>query len=217
MKLEDRENGFRLRPPRRRPKVSDEPRAWSSAFKRIMHFVRMSSRRSNTIEPTLEQALQENPPPSLQQMTKRLGFSSVSVLKAHAPGLCQRLKTHRMAYRERCRVELGNKLESVLTENPPPSLRSVYSRLNVTESIVNISFPELRRAIGLRHLQHQKQQSQSRRQDVQTEIREIVQMLQAQGICPSVPRVISLLKTGSLREWNVVNNAVRDARKELIH
>ena len=101
-------------------------------------------------------------------------------------------------------------------ENPPPSLRSVYSRLNVTESIVNTSFPELRRAIGLRHLQYQKQQSQFRRQDVQTEIREIVQMLHRQGICPSVPRVIRL-KSGSLREWKVVNNAVRDARKELIH
>jgi hypothetical protein len=49
------------------------------------------------IEPALQQALQENPPPSLQQMTKRLGFSSVSVLKAHAPGLCEKLKTNRRA------------------------------------------------------------------------------------------------------------------------
>ena len=101
-------------------------------------------------------------------------------------------------------------------ENPPPSLRSVYSRLSVTESIVNARFPELRRAIGLRHLQHQKQQSQARRQDVQAEIREIVQMLHTQGICPSVPRVISLLSSGSLREWNAINDAVKDARRELI-
>ncbi len=173
--------------------------------------------RVAAIEPALEQALQENPPPSLQQMTERLGFSSISTLKVYAPGLCEELKTYRRAYKEGCRVELRSKLEAILMENPPPSLRSVYSRLNVTESIVNTSFPELRRAIGLRHLQYQKQQSQFRRQDVQTEIREIVQMLHRQGICPSVPRVISLLKSGSLREWKVVNNAVRDARKELIH
>ena len=151
--------------------------------------------RAAAIEPALEQALQENPPPSLQQITKRLGFSSVSVLKAHAPDLCEKLKTNRRAYWQRCRLELRGKLEAVLMENPPPSLRSVYSRLSVTESIVNASFPELRRAIGLRHLQHQKQQSQARRQDVQAEIREIVQMLHTQGICPSVPRVISLLSS----------------------
>lgn len=173
--------------------------------------------RVAAIEPALEEALRENPPPSLQEITKRLGFSSISTLKAYAPGLCEKLKTHRRAYRERCCVELRSKLEAVLTENPPPSLRSVYARFNVTESIVNSSFPELRRAIGLRHLQHQKQQSQVRRQDVQAEIREIVQMLHTQGICPSVPRVTSLLRSGSLREWNAINDAVKDARRELIH
>jgi hypothetical protein len=46
VRTEDREREFRLRPPRLRPKPVDEPRAWSAAFKRMMHFVRMSSRRS---------------------------------------------------------------------------------------------------------------------------------------------------------------------------
>jgi len=149
-------------------------------------------------------------------MAKRLGFSSAAILKAHAPGHSEQLKTHRRAHRERCRVELRGKLEAVLVEHPPPSLNSVYLRLDVTQSIVNASFPELRRAIGLRHLEHQKQRSQARLQDLQTEIREIVQTLHAQGICPSVPRVASLLKSGSLREWNAINDAVKDARRELI-
>jgi hypothetical protein len=101
-------------------------------------------------------------------------------------------------------------------ENPPPSLKSVYSRLGVTESIVNTSFPELRQAIGLRHLQHQREQAQLRRDAIRTEIRDIVRMLHAQGIWPSVPRVTSLLKSGSLREWREISKAVNDARKELI-
>jgi|SRR5437773_2116220 len=45
MRVEGRECEFRLRPPQRKTKAQDEPRAWSSAFKRIMRFVRMSSRR----------------------------------------------------------------------------------------------------------------------------------------------------------------------------
>ena len=141
--------------------------------------------RVAAIEPTLEQALQESPPPSLRQVTKRLGFSATCVLKAHAPDLYERLKTHWQAYARIRRTELQNKLKAVLQEKPPPSLRSVYSRQGVTESIVNTSFPDLRREIGLRHLQYQRQQAQGRRDEVRAEIHEIVRTLHAQGICPS--------------------------------
>jgi hypothetical protein len=68
----------------------------------------------------------------------------------------------------------------------------------------------------LRHRQHQRQQARLRRDGVRAEIREIVRMLHAQGICPSVPRVTSLLKNGSLREWRVIGNAVKHARRELM-
>ena len=172
--------------------------------------------RVAAIEPALEEALQQNPPPSLLQVAKRLGFSAACVLKAHAPGLYEKVKEHRQAHEERCRVELRGKLEAALMENPPPSLKSVYSRLGVTESIVTTSFPELREAIGLRHRQHQRQQAQLRRDAVRAEIREIVRTLHTQGICPSIPRVTSLLKSGFLREWTVVSQAVNDARRELI-
>jgi len=171
--------------------------------------------RVAAIEPALEQALQETPAPSLKQMAKRLGFSAACVLKAHAPGLYDKLKARWQAYAESCKAELRNKVLAVLAENPPPSLKSVYARFGVTESIVNTSFPELRREIGLRHLQYQKQQAQERRDEVRAEIREIVRMLHAQGICPSVPRVTSRLKSGSLREWRVIGKAVDDARREL--
>jgi hypothetical protein len=114
--------------------------------------------RVAAIEPALEQALHEIPPPSLRQMAKRLGFSAACVLKAHAPDLYAQLKTRWEAHEEMCRVELRCKLEVALAEYPPPSLKSVYSRLGVTESIVNTSFPGLRREIGLRHLQYQRQQ-----------------------------------------------------------
>jgi hypothetical protein len=172
--------------------------------------------RVAAIEPALEQALHEIPPPSLRQMAKRLGFSAACVLKGHSPALYEKLKTKWQAYEETYRLELQDKLEAALMENPPPSLTSIYSRLGVTESIVNTSFPTLRREIGLRHMQHQQQQAQARRDAVQAEIREIVHILHAQGVCPSVPRVTSLLKSGSLREWKVVSNAVNDARRELI-
>jgi hypothetical protein len=172
--------------------------------------------RVAAIEPALELALQETPAPSLKQMAKRLGFSEACVLKAHAPALYDKLKARWQTYAETCRAELRAKLLAVLEESPPPTLKSVYARFGVTESIVNTSFPELRREIGLRHLQYQRQQAQGRRDEVRAEIHEIVRMLHAQGICPSVPRVTSRLKSGSLREWRVVGMAVNDARRELM-
>jgi hypothetical protein len=171
--------------------------------------------RLAAIEPALEQALHEFPALSVTQLAKRLGFSAACVLKAHAPALYEKVEARYRSYAETCRADLQNKLEAVLEENSPPSLRTVYARFGVTESIVNTSFPELQREIGLRHLQYQRQQSQARRDAVRAEIREIVRALQAEGTCPSVPRVTSQLKPGSLREWRVVGQAVADARKEL--
>jgi hypothetical protein len=40
--------------------------------------------------------------------------------------------------------------------------------------------------------------------------------MRVMDICPSVPRVTSQLKPGSLREWKVVGQAVADARKEVL-
>jgi len=141
--------------------------------------------RVAAIEPSLELALQETPTPSLKQIAKRLGLSAACVLKAHAPALYDQLKARRQTDAETCRAELRTKLLAVLEESPPPSLKSVYARFGVTESIVNTSFPELRREIGSRHLQYQRQQAQGRRDEVRAEIHEIVRTLHAQGICPS--------------------------------
>ncbi len=176
---------------------------------------KQKSARLAAIGPALEEALQEIPPPSLLELAKRLGFSAACVLKARAPDLYEKVKQHRQAHEETRRLELRGKLEAVLIGNPPPSLKSVYSRLGVTESIVNTCLPELREAIALRHRHHQQQQAELRRDAVRAEIRDIVRRLHTEGICPSVPRVTSQLRPGSLREWRVVGEAVAEARKEL--
>ena len=50
--------------------------------------------RVAAIEPALERALQETPPPSLLEVAKRLGFSASCVLKSHVPVLYEKLKQH---------------------------------------------------------------------------------------------------------------------------
>jgi AraC-like DNA-binding protein len=172
--------------------------------------------RVAAIGPALEQAVRETPPPTLRQVATRVGFSTSSVLRTYAPDLYERLKTTRKAHEERGLTELRVNLEVALAENPPPTLKSVYARLGVTESIASTNFPELRCEIGRRSRQHRMEQAQARRDTVRAEIREIVRTLHAQGVCPTFHRVTNLLKDGFLREWKVVGKAVTDARSELV-
>jgi hypothetical protein len=71
----------------------------------------------------------------------------------------------------------------VLEENPPPSLKSVYSRFSLTESIVIRASQNCAGKLDAASA-YQRQQAQGRRDEVRPEIREIVRMLHAQGIAP---------------------------------
>ena len=171
--------------------------------------------RRAAIAPTLERALRENPPPTILDICRRIGLSAVYVRSLDDRALCDRLKARRREYAEACRVELLNKLKAVLNEAPPPAPKEVYKRLGITESIAYHNFPDLRRAIILRHRQYRHQQSCARQEAVRHEIRAAVSRLHKQGVCPSVSRVWRLVKSRSLLKWPVFTEAVRDARKAL--
>lgn len=170
--------------------------------------------RVATIEPAFQRALQENPPPPIQEVCQRIGLSSCYV-KALAPAVYARFEAWRRQCAEERRAELLNKLKAVLYETPPPSAREVYMRLGITQSIASHNFPELRRAISARHRQYRHQQSCALKEAAREEIREIVQTLNDQGVCPSPKRVWALAKEKSFLKWGAFHQAVLDARKSL--
>ena len=178
---------------------------------------RQKAERAAVIGPALEQALQEYPPPSVREVCRRVRFSSSSSLKAHAPILYARLIKHRRDYPKVRRAELRNKLKAALNETPPPSPKEVFTRMGITLSIARRNFPKLYRAIVIRYGQYKHQQVRARLEAAKQEIPPIVRRLHEQGICPSVPRVRSLLKTGSLLNWQVLGEAVNSARKTFGH
>ena len=87
-----------------------------------------ASRRS-ALASALEAALREYPPPSLEQIANRLGCTSHTIIRGWEPLLCAKLTAKRRDFAKRSRKELGRRLEAVLTEDPPPSLREVHARL----------------------------------------------------------------------------------------
>ena len=93
--------------------------------------------RRSALAAALKAALREDPPPSLEQIANRLGYTSHTVIRGWEPPLCAKLTAKRRDFAERSRKELGRRLEAVLTEDPPPSLREVHARLGVTQSITS--------------------------------------------------------------------------------
>jgi hypothetical protein len=121
---------------------------------------------------------------------------------------------HQKAYATQRHSDLENKLRSVLTEVPPPSLADLYKRFGTSQWIVWKNHPVLRFAIADRHRQYRKQETQATRDAVRQEVRQVVADLYKKGLCPSVPRVKNLLTGGSIRNWIAMRDAVADARKE---
>jgi hypothetical protein len=91
----------------------------------------------------------------------------------------------------------------------------VYMRLGITEGVAIHNFPEPRRAIIVRHGQYRRQQSCALQKAAREEIREIVQSLNDQGVCPSANRVWGLAKKKSFLKWGTFVQAVHDARRSL--
>jgi AraC-like DNA-binding protein len=96
----------------------------------------------------LEDALDENPVPTLADLSHRLGYSSSSVLRAHEPKRCDQLLQRRQAQCVQHRADLTSKAEAALRENPVPTARQLCERLGITIWFMERWFPDLKRAIA---------------------------------------------------------------------
>ena len=90
---------------------------------------------------TLENALGENPAPTLAELSRRLNCTTSSTLRMHEPDLCDRtIGRYRTCIEER-RCALRRAAESALEETPVPPLRSVCERLGITSVVYEPVLP----------------------------------------------------------------------------
>ncbi len=176
---------------------------------------RQRAEKIAAINPVLEQALQENPPPTLRELAQRVDLSFPHFLNLLVPSSRQRVKQRRREYIESCRAELYHKLKVSLDEKPPPRREEVYTRLGISAPFARNHFPELHLALSARYWKYRKEQRGAREEATRQEIPAIVQSLHEQGICPSVDRVRDLLKSRCALQWEAFGQAVYDARRSL--
>jgi hypothetical protein len=112
---------------------------------------------THTLREKLTVALDENPPLSLTQIAKGLGYRAQRNLRDRCPDLYEALMERRRAYLRECKESLGRVLKAALIEQPPPTIKVITARLGLkTSGAISHNFPELARAITDRARAHQE-------------------------------------------------------------
>jgi hypothetical protein len=177
-----------------RPKFPELCKALAEKRRKIMYD------RWDMIEGELRQALECNPPISLNDISKKLNYKTTSMLRAKYPNECLEIR-HR--YEEHTKnlflSKIALALQSILIEIPPPPLNASLRRIGVTEGLLRKYFPTERRAIVAHYLEFRNQQSMKKKESEKKKIREVVSDLIKSEIFPSMDLVLELLPNTRLK------------------
>jgi energy-coupling factor transporter ATP-binding protein EcfA2 len=168
--------------------------------------------RISTMERALRNALNHEPPPSLEELRRQLGYSCSTVLKKHFPGLCDEVSTRRRLHRRQKILELRKALQSALSDVPAPPLVGLCKTLNTPEYTLEKLCPRECASIRARYRHARADTSVRRKEKLQQEVRQILQNMQGEGTYPTIKQVRTML--GQRSNWAEVSTAVAMVRIE---
>jgi hypothetical protein len=144
----------------------------------------------------LRAALRENPPPSLKEVSRRLGKgASTATLHNKFPEESRAISERYCAYNKR-RLDdeyIEKKMHAALAIVPPPSMPEVSRDLRVARSTLLRKFPELYKAISNRFAAHRREENARNRERARAEIKNICKQAVREGVYPSDALVRSRL------------------------
>lgn len=171
--------------------------------------------RPDHVRLALANALDEQPPPTLSNLSRRLGYSTSTVLRTHEPALCDHLMARRRAHVLERRAALEQAAVAALGETPVPSVQDLCKRLGITDWFMTKYFPAVRRLVAERHRQCASVETQHRHERLLRDVHRIAVELWDQNLYPSAPRITERLPNGSCREWKALTLAIREAQRAL--
>ncbi|MGA9059897.1 MAG: TniQ family protein [Terriglobia bacterium] len=171
--------------------------------------------RISAMQMALKNALNDEPPPSLDEVARRLGYTSSGVLRTYFSTLCDRILARRQLHRKLKLLELKKKLQATLLEWPAPCIASVCRRFNVQRGALQKMYPHEYAALRSRYLHTRREIWERRLQQLRQEVHRVVENLHREGKYPSIGRVSTLLSKTMLNNWPAVRAAVKAARQEL--
>jgi FtsZ-binding cell division protein ZapB len=172
------------------------------------------------ISTTLRTALKEYPPPSLQSVFRRLGCRDTGYYYySHYFDLCVAIAKRYKDYRNKpFNKELTQEqLTSALKEDPPPSFFSLAKRLGHNREFFRQKYPELTRAIAIRHMQYRRNQQRERAEKLRHMIREAIKTISALGLYVSEGRVKENLRQNQFNAGrdSLFKQALREVKSEM--
>lgn len=114
----------------------------------------------------IDAALVESPPPSLQEVARRVGDKTPDLLWRHFPDDCLRITNrwtaHRSQWLEERLCRCRETIDTALAEEPPPTLEEVAKRAKVISDFLRQYFAEDCRRIAERRAEFRRKQFQER-------------------------------------------------------
>jgi transcriptional regulator with XRE-family HTH domain len=190
-------------------------------FPELCHAIAQKSadqrlRELETVRCALLTACAEQPPPTLYELSKRLGFRNCSAVQSRFPELADRLKAARVANKhEKDAHRLRTELLFVIYGNKAPALSSVSRRFNVSRSSLMDRWPDLCRAISAGYLRARRELKIQRQESLNENARRFARELHKQGLRPTHARIRKLLPADSIKDWAMLHRAVKRAQRFL--
>jgi AraC-like DNA-binding protein len=146
---------------------------------------RLSPRlKKENVRAKLLQALEEDPPPSLNEIAKRLGYRHGTTLRCYFPQISDQVRANHLAYsqgkrRGGCSMTrlqsnevIRDALETALKEEPPPTLGKVARSLGyVSPQALRPKFPDLCKALT----EKRRKIMSDRRAKIEGELRQAIE------------------------------------------
>lgn len=155
----------------------------------------MTCRRSHVehVRRKLEETLLNEPPPTLDEVTERLGYRTNTFFRQHHPDLVRVIvQRHAKSRKESFRL-LGSKLRAILQEKQPVALRAAARRLGRNSSHLGTQFPEISQAITQRYRLFISKRSRQRKKQGAARIRATALELHSNGQYPSLKLIVRVL------------------------
>jgi transcriptional regulator with XRE-family HTH domain/AraC-like DNA-binding protein len=159
----------------------------------------------------LEDARTEDPPPTLEQIARRLGFTAVGVLSKAFPEMYAAHKQWRRHWFEERRKKLRLSIVEWLAVEPAPTFASVCCRFGISQTYLQERFPKENAEIIRRSTERLRIAREKRDAKMRKEVFEIVQSLRDQNIYPSLQRVNSALSQGLAPRWQRLRPVINEA------
>ncbi len=160
--------------------------------------------RKHFVESELRKSLESDAPEDLLTVAKRLGYKSTHELGLRHPTLCRKIRSRYEAHHKaQFLSDIGSRLNAVLSETPPPTLKETMRKLGASDKWLRNHFPDERRAIAARYLTYRREQSIANKTSDKEQIRAIVRDFHKSGTFPSMNAVLDVFTASALRRTEV--------------